>query len=83
MAAGKSPVEIQEQIEMDTVNHSTKAMRHNAEKKTLEEVTNREKAAARSERLIGRKVLCKQERQAQARHTVKCNLMQGKRISKG
>ena len=47
---GKSLEEIQKQIEeaANTVNYSTRTMRHNAEKKTLEEVTNRGKAAARS-----------------------------------
>ena len=49
---GKSLVEIQKQIEeaAKTINYSTKVMRHNAEKETPDKVTDREKAAARSER---------------------------------
>ena len=42
-------VEIQKQIEVaaKAVNHSAMAMRHNAEKKTREEVTNRERELLR------------------------------------
>ena len=58
-------------------------MRQNADKKIPDEVANREKVAARNERLIERKVFRRQTTQARARRAVKCSLMLGKRMSKG
>ena len=57
-------------------------MRQNAEKKNLDEVANREKVAARSERPFERKVCKRQTTQARATRAVKCSLMPGKKSQK-
>ena len=81
---GQSLQKIQTQIEVaaKAVNFSRNAMRQNAEKTIPDEVTNREKAAAKSERRIERTVLRRQARQARATDTVKCNLMPSKEYRK-
>ena len=64
------------------IAHTTQSDRQKEVRKTPEEDTVREAAAARSSRPTEGKVLTEQARKARAEHAVKCGLMHGKRISK-
>ena len=63
-----------------SVSHTTKSVRQGEAKTTPEDVTMRDRAAARCTRLRAR--CSRQARKVRAEHDVKCSLMPGKRIPK-
>ena len=65
-----------------SISHTTKSTRQKEAKQAPEEVTVRDKAAARCSRPIERIIISKHAKQTRAKHAVRRTLVPGKRISK-